>query len=109
MEPEVLGPTESYFDGWENQCFGKLADNGAHCAYGWLRVKHPEVEVDDIMVRIGLYVQSNYVLPATHDSGGYMPNQPRINAHHATLYANDVLRLTPADFRRIDILTRERQ
>lgn len=97
---------KSIWQGWTNQCYGRTRDGeGGNCAIGyllevgtlqaqqWVDLANPHVN------RIGAYIQRNFELPETFD--GWM--RPSTDESDAIVYANNVLRLTPQQFRDIDI------
>jgi len=101
---------KSIWDGWTKQTFHVATDDqGGFCARGWYILGGGRVssaERNEAELRIGKYIQQNYELPDEyrHPNGGRL-QFPKTVAAHAIIYANNELKLTPNDFRRIDIET----
>ena len=103
----------SLWDGWTNQCFGAPVDyHGKRCAtnYASLRSRTTAGKakaVTELYERVADHLRTRYDIPATFSiqsrTATYTGFRSRNN--DVIIYANDVLRLTPDDFRRIDIET----
>lgn len=99
---------KSIFDGWQYQCFFTRFNGIERCANGflldqWSNGLLTSNEVYSIYHRIGRFIQKNYTLPEKHvHEGTYECLRPKRNHLHAIVYANNNLKLTPDDFRRID-------
>lgn len=96
---------KSIWDGWEKQCYGKLDDRaGGCCARGYLiKQVFPffwDVE-REVYARVVPYIREHYSLPL-EDEDGFDMGDDSI----CIVYANNVLKLTPEQFREIDRLTR---
>lgn len=103
MELNENGQPRSIWDGWEKQIYFRAADgNGGFCARGFTAGQCFEA-VDETEARVGRYIQQHYELPQTHELwfDGF-ELKPCTKPVHAIVYANDSLKLTPDDFRRID-------
>lgn len=90
MENEI----KSVFDGWELQCYGDLSavheDGIARCAVGWLfHVGYRRA----VRERISAYIQRHYDIPR---------DQWPDREDSVMIYANNVLKLTPEQFREAD-------
>lgn len=125
MEPtiEELNMLPSIWDGWEKQCrflFG--GHGGPSCAQGWLGGSgHVAATYNGTYARIARYLRDNYSIPRgavriypdpedrhySYSSQLFQHGQHLDMAHDGQViaYANNELKLTPDDFRRIDRLT----
>jgi hypothetical protein len=111
--PQKEGIMKSIWDGWERQAFGIDNDGqGGNCAMGYLmrlngRIGLFEfVRVQARLAAVAAYIKQHYELPDSHVherfGGTYYPKK---SPEDTIVYANNNLRLTPDDFRRIDIET----
>lgn len=104
MENDNKNIPASIWDGWEKQ--SNFADDGeSKCAFMYVRPKGVPVmlfpqALADALCRVNNYICDHYDLPET-----WMRYSLDRDGYGAIFYANDVLKLTPNDFRRIDIET----
>lgn len=96
----------SIFDGWKKQIIHRSTDgNGAFCANGWIRQTGDFRFLDPSIARVAGRIRRQYILPNVyaHPNGGDWPLFGDSDTDVAVLaYANNELKLTPDDFRRID-------
>jgi len=95
---------KSVFDGWEKQWIGgepSTAGGGSKCAFIHLH----ESGNDDQCARIGKHLMATFIMPPSWSTASGVRLRPDSNPDHAIVYANDVLRLTPAQFAEIDRLS----
>lgn len=91
---------KSIWDGREKQCFFRGSDGGASCA-----AIYPSFSAGarETFERVAKSIRTRFDLPGLHiheESRARM--HPRTSAWDTIVYANNVLKLTPEDFRRID-------
>ena len=97
----------SLWDNWKHQCYNMLHDEqGAHCAMGYLMATHYADYAQVYLFKlepIAKLIRELYQIPATyyHPGGGAL--RPGTHSVDCIVYANNVLRLTPEEFREIDI------
>lgn len=95
----------SLWDGWTNQFYGDtcsdlpevIPDADSNCALTWLWFERGMNWNERVAVaeRIAPAIRAAYSVPAEYGPIGVL------------IYANNTLRLTPDDFRRIDLLTQQ--
>lgn len=97
----------SIFDGWEKQCYDETCNSdGASCAVEYARKVIPlRAERHQHFRRIRDYLLQHYDIPVIYEHPYEGVFHPHKKVSHAVVYANNVLKLTPEDFRRIDRLT----
>lgn len=96
----------SIWDGWEKQCYGTRHDGGGKtCALGFLDDQFGDCyrrKLEAPIHRVAAYVRQN--LPDAYDlQTHYHVHLP--DDYGCVAQANNILRLTPEQFREIDRLT----
>ena len=102
-----MNKVKSIWDGWKTQLFGQWSDyKGGYCALGYIDGASGYSETIN---RVADYIRRNYDLP---DNGSWADGyrnrldlRPNGSASSVIIYANNILKFSPEDFRRIDILT----
>lgn len=94
---------ESIWNGWEKQCFYRGSHGDARCA-----AIYPNFSADSVKTfdRVAKYLRVMFALPDVHIhevSKALM--RPQLDSWDAIVYANNVLKLTPEQFREIDRAT----
>ena len=103
----------SLWDGWTKQCFGAAADyHGKRCATRYASLRSMATTgkakaVTELYERVAGHLRTRYDIPATFSIQSHTTIYTGFRSRNADviIYANDVLRLTPDDFRRIDLET----
>jgi len=109
---------ESVFDGWEKQCFGHLSQQDSSGQFGFCALGHLGakgiikldwkdkagncVADDPTVIRIANWIKRNWSFGPMQS----MTTMPQVKPNTIITYANDLLKKTPADFRRADICSR---
>jgi len=105
QERVVMNKIKSIWDGWGKQLFGELFDGkGGFCAIGWYDANARHLSVPpEVVERVASAIRKQYVLPTGRCSDMYGNSlYPSHDGFHAVIYANNVLRLKPEEFRKID-------
>lgn len=99
---------ESIWDGWERQAFGRRFDgNGASCALGYLQDSEDVYFISDpvkraAMLRVAGHIAATF--PQVCDLANICSSAEGVRGGEiAIAVANNVFRLTPDQFRQIDI------
>src|SRR5438093_266562 len=102
---------KSIWDGWKHQTFGRLTGTGRHselqhCAIGWLDHKATAKKIGKLELEGRLQAIAGYLRTTYEDRWNRMVKRqsetwPTI-VTNVIVWANDVLRLTPRQFRAID-------
>lgn len=93
----------SIWDGWERQVNDASTDDG-ECALNFLFSRSLARDAWIAVGRVGEYIQRTMNPPMEWwPKHAVRPQYPATNEYDAVMWANDVLRLTPDQFRQIEI------
>lgn len=97
-----MNEIKSIWDGWEKQCFFHCnTDDGKQCAMDYIAFACGGIYANTKR-RIAAFVRENYPKPGHDEVTPHWDGTLEFDNAMVVIYANNVLKLTPEDFRRID-------
>jgi hypothetical protein len=103
----MMSEIKSIWDGWEKQLYGSYGKGeGATCAQGYIMFHNKAVDCvqNETYTRVAAYIREHFNVPVTYNGLHPRGDNPYCDLH-CIVYANNVLELTPEQFREIDRLT----